>query len=221
MFRLRHRQHALEPSLRGPDVHVKRRADRGRYDRASVFAIVDEALICHVACSAAGRSFSLPTAHVRVDEHLYLHGARSNAALHGLCESGTASVTFTLIDGLVLARTAFHHSMNYRCAVIYGVCERVADEDKAAALDAFMESIAPGRSREVRPGNAKELAATTVLRLPLDEFACKIREGGPKDDEADLDLPVWACVLPLTLAPRAVIPEDASARVPDYVAEWG
>ena len=100
------------------------------------------------------------------------------------------------------------------------MCERVADEDKAAALDAFMEAIAPGRSGEVRLGKAKELAATTVLRLPLDEFACKIREGGPKDDEEDLDLSVWAGVLPLELAPRAAVPEAAYEQSPDYVANW-
>jgi hypothetical protein len=121
---------------------------------------------------------------------------------------------------LVLARSAFHHSMNYRSAVIYGAFEVVEGTAKAAALDAFVEFIAPGRSREVRPGDLNELAATTVLRIPLNEAASKIRTGGPKDDAADMARPVWAGVLPLALQPQAPLVEAAPTGTPDYVRHW-
>ena len=199
---------------------VRRVPERGQYERETLNAIVDAAHLCHLAFADERGVHCIPMACWREGDHLYIHGSNGSRLIKQAASGAQVCVTITHLDGLVLARSAFHHSMNYRCAVIYGVCERVADEDKAAALDAFMEAIAPGRSGEVRPGNAKELAATTVLRLPLDEFACKIREGGPKDDEEDLKLPVWAGVLPLELAPRASVPEAAYEQAPEYVANW-
>src|SRR5207253_6743007 len=124
-------------------------------------------------------------------------------------------------DGLVMARSAFHHSMNYRSAVIYGSFEVVGGAAKAAAMDAFLERIAAGRSGEARPGDANELAATTVLRIGLDEAATKIRRGGPKDDEADMALPVWAGVLPLSLQGQRPVPDGVQRSAPDYVRRWG
>ncbi|TDN62625.1 pyridoxamine 5'-phosphate oxidase family protein [Paraburkholderia sp. BL10I2N1] len=199
---------------------VRRVPERGDYERATLDAIVDAAHLCHLAFADERGVHCIPMACWREGDHLYLHGSNGSRLIRQAASGAQVCVTITHLDGLVLARSAFHHSMNYRCAVIYGVCERVADEDKAAALDAFMETIARGRSREVRPGNAKELAATTVLRLPLDEFACKTRAGGPKDDEDDLDLPVWAGVLPLELAPRSAVPDGAYEQTPEYIAKW-
>jgi hypothetical protein len=135
-------------------------------------------------------------------------------------------VTVTHLDGLVLARSAFHHSMNYRSAIIYGKFETVLDTHKAAAMAAFMEGLAPGRQAEVRPGNAKELAATTILRISLAEGASKVRTGGPADDDEDLAIPVWAGVLPMALAPFAPIEQAApngtngTVGTPSYVVQW-
>jgi uncharacterized protein len=209
-------------SLHGPDVQLKRHADRGHYDRDSVFAIIDEALICHVACIAGDRALSLPTAHARVGEHLYLHGARSNAALRALCESARASVTFTLLDGLVLARTAFHHSMNYRSVVVFGAVREVAEPDeKRLALHALVEHVAPGRMRELGTPSENELKGTLVLRLEIEQASAKVRAGGPLDSAEDCALDVWAGTVPLALTPRAPI-ADAKLR-PDQApsgAAW-
>ncbi len=199
---------------------VRRIAERARHDRSTLDAILDAAHICHLAFADAQGVHCLPMACWRLADHLYLHGSNGSRLLKLAASGAQVCATVTHLDGLVLARSAFNHSMNYRSAVIYGVCERVADADKPAALDAFMETIAPGRSREARRGNASELAATTVLRLPLDEFACKVRTGGPEDDADDLDLPVWAGVLPLALVPRPPQPDGAFDTLPDYVANW-
>ncbi|MGF2531412.1 pyridoxamine 5'-phosphate oxidase family protein, partial [Ralstonia pseudosolanacearum] len=181
------------PSAR---TRVRRVAQRGCYDRATLYAIIDAAYVCHLAFADAQGVHCIPTACWREGDHLYIHGSNGSRMLKLAADGAQVCVTITHLDGLVLARSAFHHSMNYRSAVIYGAFEAVDGAAKAAALDTFVDFIAPGRAREVRPGNAKELAATTVLRIPLDEAAAKIRTGGPKDDEADLGLPVWAGVLP-------------------------
>lgn len=199
---------------------VKRVPERGQYERDTLRAIVDAAHLCHLAFADERGVHCIPMACWREGDHLYVHGSNGSRLIRLAASGAQICVTITHLDGLVLARSAFHHSMNYRSAVIYGVCERVADEDKAAALDAFMEAIAPGRSREARRPNPKELAATTVLRLPLDEFACKTREGGPKDDAEDMNLSVWAGVLPLKLVPRAAVPDASYDHAPEYVAAW-
>lgn len=208
---------AAPPSGR---TRVRRIPNRGHYDRATLYAIVDAAYVCHVAFSDGGGVHCIPTACWREGDYLYIHGSNGSRMLKLAASGAQVCVTITHLDGLVLARSAFHHSMNYRSAVIYGTFEAVEGPAKAAALDTFVEFIAPGRSLEVRPGDANELAAVTVLRISLDEAASKIRTGGPKDDEADMDRPVWAGVLPLALQAQAPVVEAAPTGTPDYVRQW-
>ncbi len=199
---------------------VRRVANRAHYERTTLHAILDEAYVCHIAFADDHGVHCIPTACWREGNHLYIHGSNGSRMLKLAASGAQVCVTVTHIDGLVLARSAFNHSMNYRSAVIYGAFDVVPDAQKAAVLDAFMEFLVPGRSREARPGNVKELAATTVLRIPLDEAACKVRTGGPKDDAEDLDLPVWAGVLPMALLPLAPVVDAAPAGTPGYVREW-
>lgn len=199
---------------------VRREAHRADYDRATLNAIVDAAYVCHVAFTDARGTHCIPTACWRQGDYLYLHGSNGSQMLKAATSGIQVCATVTHLDGLVLARSAFNHSMNYRTAVIYGVCETVTGEHKAESLDALVEHIARGRSHEARRGNSKELAATTVLRLPLTEFACKVRAGGPNDDDDDLDLPVWAGVLPFELAQRPAIADTSQIDEPAYVAQW-
>lgn len=178
---------------------VRRLPERARYDAASVHAIVDAAWIGHVAFSADGSVHNIPTAIWRDGDHLYLHGAKASRMLKALVD-GQACVTVSLVDGLVLARSAFHHSMNFRSVVVYGRFELVeAREAKLAALEVFMDKLVAGRWAALRPINDKELNATTVLRVPLTEASAKVRTGGPKDDDEDMAWPVWAGVIPLAL----------------------
>jgi len=157
----------------------------------------------------------------RHDDALYIHGSNGSRMLKALVSGAQICVTITHLDGLVLARSAFHHSMNYRSVVIYGQCERVPDEEKPAALEHFMRRIAVGRELEARPADRNELAATLILRISLTEAAAKIREGGPKDDETDLSRSVWAGVLPLCLERLPAI-QDPACKVepPGYVQDW-
>ena len=203
-----------------PRTQVRRVAQRGQYDQAILYAILDEAYVCHIAFADDDGVHCLPTACWREGDHLYVHGSNGSRMLKLAASGAQVCVTVTHLDGLVLARSAFNHSMNYRSAVVYGAFELVSGEGKAAALETFLESITPGRAREVRAGNAKELAATTVLRISLTEAAAKIRTGGPKDDDDDLGLPVWAGVLPMTLAPLAPIAEAETTEPPEYVRSW-
>ena len=203
-----------------PRTQVRRVAQRGQYDQATLYAILDEAYVCHIAFADDDGVHCLPTACWREGDHLYVHGSNGSRMLKLAASGAQVCVTVTHLDGLVLARSAFNHSMNYRSAVVYGAFELVSGEGKAAALETFLESITPGRAREVRAGNAKELAATTVLRISLREAAAKIRTGGPKDDDDDLGLPVWAGVLPMTLAPLAPIAEAETTEPPEYVRSW-
>jgi len=178
---------------------VRRLPKRASYDREVVDAIVDEALSCHVGFAVDGRPWVIPTIHARVDDRLYLHGAVANHMLRSLADGIEGCVTMTLIDALVLARSQFHHSMNYRSVMIFGRLVPVADDDeKRAALHALVEHVVPGRTAEARPPSETELRATTVLRLPIDEVSAKLRTGGPVDDDEDLALPIWAGQLPVT-----------------------
>lgn len=201
---------------------VRRLPERGLYDRATVHAILDEGFICHVAFTIDGQSYALPTAYARVGETVYLHG--SSGSRLGLRPGMPVCITVTLLDGLVLARAAFHHSLNYRSVMVLGRTRLVTDpEEKDAALSAFVEHIVSGRGADVRPGNSKELAATAVLAVPLEEVSAKVRQGDPKDDEEDYDLPAWAGVLPLALVPGAPAPDprlDPAITVPSYVGAW-
>jgi len=185
-----------------PQTRVRRRAQRARYDRPTVHAILDEALVCHVGFVVDGEPCVIPTAYARVGETLYLHGSPANRMLRSLAEGLPVCVTVTLLDGIVLARSAFHHSMNYRSVVVFGRAHVVADEaEKARALHALVEHVCRGRSPDARPASEQELAQTLVLALPLAQVSAKIRSGPPIDDEADHALPVWAGVIPLQLAP--------------------
>jgi nitroimidazol reductase NimA-like FMN-containing flavoprotein (pyridoxamine 5'-phosphate oxidase superfamily) len=185
---------------------VKRLPNRGAYDSETVFAILDEAFLCHVGFVVDGQPFVIPTGYARVDETLYIHGSAASRMLRTLSEGVQVCVTVTLVDGLVLARSAFHHSMNYRSVVILGRATLVdRREEKLAALEAFTEHVVHGRWRDVRQPTEAELKATTVLALPLAEVSAKIRSGPPKDDEEDYSLPIWAGVVPLRLEPGAPI----------------
>ena len=190
-----------EPLTQSDRTKVRRLADRGRYERDVVNAILDESYVAHVGFVVDGQPRVLPMTYGRDGDSLFLHGAVGNAMLRA---SGDAEVcvTVTLLDGLVLARSAFHHSMNYRSAVLLGVATKVEGEAaKRHAFDVIVDHVLPGRSEVARPSNDSELRATLVLRLPIDEASAKVRAGGPIDDDEDMDLPVWAGVVPLRLTP--------------------
>jgi nitroimidazol reductase NimA-like FMN-containing flavoprotein (pyridoxamine 5'-phosphate oxidase superfamily) len=201
---------------------VRRLAKRGAYDVATINAILDEALICHVGITVEGKPVVIPTIHWRDGGTLYVHGSAASRMLRSLRDGVEACVTVTLLDGLVLARSAFHHSMNYRSVVIFGKARLVDDEaEKVRALEALVEHVVRGRASEVRAPSAKELAQTLVLALPIEEASAKIRTGGPVDDEQDYALPVWAGVVPLALTPSApVADQGVTAEVPEYAARY-
>lgn len=201
---------------------VRRLPKRGAYDLETIRAILDEALICHVGFVVNGAPVVIPTIHWRDGDMLYFHGSAASRMLRALRDGVEACVTVTLLDGLVLARSAFHHSMNYRSVVLFGTARLVEDRDEVLrALDALVEHVVPGRSKEIRGPNEVELKATMVLAIPIDEASAKIRTGGPVDDEEDYALPVWAGVLPLTLAPQEPIADaGVTSEVPDYVKTY-
>jgi nitroimidazol reductase NimA-like FMN-containing flavoprotein (pyridoxamine 5'-phosphate oxidase superfamily) len=188
-------------SLQSPATTVRRLAARARYDRDTIHAILDEALICHVGFVVDGRPVVIPTIHTRIGDTLYFHGSAASRMLRSLRGGVDACVTVTLLDGLVLARSAFHHSMNYRSAVVLGKGREVTDPaEKRRALDALVEHVIPGRAAIVRAPNGAELKQTLVIALSLEEASAKIRTGPPIDDEADYALDVWAGVVPIALA---------------------
>jgi uncharacterized protein len=183
-----------------PRTQVKRRAQRGNYDRPVIHQILDEGLICHVGFVVEGQPFVIPTAYGRIDDQIYIHGSPMSRMLRSLQQGIEVCITVTLLDGLVLARSAFHHSMNYRSVVIFGTARLVeTPAEKMDALKAFTEHIIRDRWSEVRPPTTPELAGTLVLALSLQEASAKVRTGPPVDDEADYALPVWAGELPLRL----------------------
>jgi uncharacterized protein len=201
---------------------VRRQSQRASYERELVDAVIDEALSCHVGFAVEGRPWVIPTIHARVDDVLYLHGAAANHMLRSLTGGIEACVTITLVEGLVLARSAFHHSMNYRSVMVFGRLTTVDDtEEKQSALHALVEHVVPGRMTEARPPSDAELRKTLVLRLPIDEASAKVRTGGPIDDPEDLSLPIWAGQLPLVRTYGSPIPEaDTTATVPAYVTGY-
>ncbi|MEY2421681.1 MAG: uncharacterized protein QOI95_1748 [Acidimicrobiaceae bacterium] len=199
---------------------VRRLAARGRYDWETIHSILDEGLVCHVGFAVDGRSWVMPTTYARVGDHLYLHGAAANFALQALASGAEACVTVTLLDGLVLARSAFHHSMNYRSVMLFGQGEKIEDEqEKYHAVVAIVEHLIPGRSNDTRLPTPAELRKTLVVRLALDECSAKVRTGGPIDDEEDMALGHWAGVLPLTLLPGEPVADNEQA-VPEYLSRW-
>lgn len=200
---------------------VRRLAERGRYETETIHAILDEALICHVGFVVDGQPVVIPTIHWRDGDTLYFHGSAASRMLRSLRDGVDACVTVTLLDGLVLARSAFHHSMNYRSVVVFGKAREVREDEKVRVLDSLVEHVVRGRSKEVRAPNLKELRQTLVLALPIDEASAKIRTGGPVDDEEDYALPVWAGVLPLTLTPGEPVADvGVTADAPEYVKTY-
>ena len=212
---------ASPPSERA---RVRRAPKRGAYDRQTIDAILDEGLVCHVGFVVDGEPRVIPTGYARDGERLLLHGARTSLAMRALAAGGPACVTVTLLDGLVLARSAFHHSMNYRSVVVHGTAVEVVEEEaKLEALRVLTDHLVPGRSADARGPSASELAQTTVVALPLAEASAKVRTGGPVDEPADHDLPVWAGVIPLALGVRPVVPDRTVAPggpAPGYVTRY-
>ncbi|WP_225860611.1 MULTISPECIES: pyridoxamine 5'-phosphate oxidase family protein [Streptomyces] len=201
-----------------------RSKERAAYDRELVHAILDEGYVCHLGFVRDGAPVVLPTLYARVGERLYVHGSTGSRPLRmtGQADPGLpVCLTVTHVDGLVLARSAFHHSINYRSVVVHGVARQVTDpEERRLALDALVDHVVPGRSADSRPANAKELAATAVISLDLDEVSAKVRGGGPNDEPEDLSLPHWTGVVPLSKGYGAPVPADDLAPgigLPDYL----
>ena len=209
------------PSAR---TRVVREADRAVYDREAVYKILDEGFICHVGFAMDGQPFVIPTSYGRKDASLYIHGSSASRMLRQMKDGVPVCVTVTLLDGLVLARSVFNHSMNYRSVVILGKATLVEDpEQKLAALRVLSEHILPGRWDEARQPNERELKATSVLRVPIEEFSAKVRVGPPVDDAEDYSFPTWAGVLPLEMKWGAAIDDPRLERartVPGYVENY-
>jgi len=203
---------------------VKRLPKRGKYEREAVFAILDAGFVCHVGFTVEGQPYVIPTNYGRSGDTLYLHGSAASRMLRTLSEGVPVSVTVTHVDGLVLARSAFHHSVNYRSVVILGTARLVTDPaEKMEALRVFTEHVMKGRWDDVRQPTEQELKATTVLALPIEEVSAKVRTGGPIDDEADYTLPVWAGVLPLETSVKEPVPDPqrkSDQPIPLYLKDY-
>ncbi|MFF5765966.1 pyridoxamine 5'-phosphate oxidase family protein [Streptomyces tanashiensis] len=220
--------HAPDDTYTPTDRTVPTRSrQRASYDKELVHSILDEAYVCHLGFVRDGAPVVLPTLFGRVGERLYVHGSTGSRPLRAAGDGTSAPglpvcLTVTHVDGLVLARSAFHHSLNYRSVVVHGTAHQVTDpEELRTALDALVDHVVPGRSADSRPGNAKELAATAVIRLDLDEASAKVRTGGPNDDPEDLALPYWSGVIPVQGGYGTPVPADdldPSVALPGYLA---
>ncbi|HKY67851.1 MAG TPA: pyridoxamine 5'-phosphate oxidase family protein [Acidimicrobiales bacterium] len=218
---------APQPSAPSPPsarTAVRRLPERGSYDRAAAHAVLDEGLVAHVGIATDDGPVVIPMLYGRDGDRLLLHGSPASRLLRGGAKGTEMCVTVTLVDGLVLARSAFHHSMNYRSVVVFGTATPVADlDERRAALDVLVDHIVPGRLAEAREPNEKEVRGTLVLALPLDECSVKVRAGGPKDDDEDMDLPVWAGVIPMSTVFGAPVPDADLAGdlpVPAYATAY-
>src|SRR3984885_13413256 len=213
-----------QPSAPSTRTRLVREADRAVYDRAAAYKILDEGFICHVGFVVDGQPFVIPTSYGRKADDLYLHGSAASRMLRNLDQGIAVFVTVTLLDGLVLARSIFNHSMNYRSVVVLGTAVAVTDpREKLEALRALSEHIVPGRGADVRQPNEKELKATLVIRLPIEEFSAKVRQGPPIDDEDDYGFPTWAGVIPLEMVPGKPIDDPRlgpEREVPAYVSTY-
>jgi uncharacterized protein len=214
-------KNAIAPTMR---TRLKRLPKRASYDRDAINLILDTALVCHVGFAIDSQPYVIPTLHVRIDDRLYIHGSAASRMLGAAAEGTPIAVTVTHIDGLVLARSAFHHSVNYRSVVILGAATLVTDPaEKFAVMKGLIDHVAPGRWDHIRHPNEKELAATSVLSIPIVEASAKIRTGDPIDDETDYALPIWAgqvAFATTTLMPVADARLDASTPIPAHVAEY-
>lgn len=203
---------------------MRRRPERGSYDAEQAHAILDEGFVAHVGLAGEQGPVVIPMLYARDGDRLLLHGSPASRLLRSAASGVDVCVTVTLVDGLVLARSAFHHSANYRSVVVFGRATRVQDlDERRAALDVLVEGVVPGRTTEARPPNDKELRGTLVLALPLDELSVKVRTGGPVDEPEDDDLDVWAGVLPLPVVAGPPVPDEAQPAdrpVPGYVTNY-
>ena len=203
---------------------VVREGDRAVYDREPVYRILDEGFLCHVGFAVDGQPFVIPTSYGRKEASLYIHGSAASRMLRQMKEGVAVCITVTLLDGLVLARSVFNHSMNYRSVVILGTATLVDDpEEKLAALRILSEHILPGRWDDSRQPNERELKATSVLRVPIEEFSAKVRKGPPIDDEPDYSFPTWAGVVPLEVKVGVAIDDERllpGKEVPEYVRKY-
>jgi uncharacterized protein len=200
------------PKAPSPRTRVRRMPARAGYDRETIDAILDEALVAHVGFAVEGQPYVIPTLHARVDDNVYFHGSSASRTVRALAAGAPVCLTVTLLDGLVLARSAVHHSVNYRSAVVFGQATPIEDlSERMAAIEAFTERLIPGRWDEVRPPTAKELKAINVLALPLSEASAKVRSGPPVDDEEDYALDTWAGVIPLGTVADAPTPDSRLA----------
>ncbi len=212
------------PDPTSPRTQVRRLAERGSYDPDLIASILDEALICHVGFVHEGTPIVIPTIHARVADTLYLHGSPASRMLRSMRSGEEISVNVTLVDGLVVARAAFHNSMNYRSVVVFGSPRVVEDSaEKWAALEAITEHVVPGRWADSRPMTDKEFKGTLVVALPIGEASAKTRAGGPGDEDEDYELPIWAGVIPLAVTPGPPIADPllvADVTAPSYVTEY-
>jgi nitroimidazol reductase NimA-like FMN-containing flavoprotein (pyridoxamine 5'-phosphate oxidase superfamily) len=213
-----------EPATPTARTRVVREPHRGVYDRDTAYQILDEGFICHVGFVADGQPFVIPTGYGRSGDNLYIHGSAASRMLRNLEQGVPVCITVTLLDGLVLARSIFNHSMNYRSVVVLGTAVAVEDpEEKLQALHALSEHILPGRWQEARQPNEKELKATLVMRLPITEFSAKVRQGPPIDDEEDYAFPTWAGVVPLKMVAEPPINDprlDPKTPLPEYALAY-
>jgi uncharacterized protein len=213
-----------QPPAPSARTRLVRESDRAVYDRAAAYKILDEGFICHVGFVADGQPFVIPTGYGRVGDSLYIHGSAASRMLRRVDEGVPVCVTVTLLDGLVLARSIFNHSMNYRSVVVLGTAFAVTDaKEKLEALRLLSEHILPGRWAESRQPNEKELKATLVMRLPIEEFSAKVRQGPPVDDEEDYAFPTWAGVIPLEMVPGKPVNDprlDPGREVPAYAQHY-
>jgi len=205
-----------------PRTRIKRHPERANYDSGTIFAILDEALICHVAyVDAGGSPRIIPTIHTRIDDTLYLHGSAASRTALALRDGAEVAVVVTIVDGLVLARSAAKHSMNYRSVIVYGRAREVTDPgERSAVARAIVEHVVPGRADHVRVPDDTENKETLMLAVAITEASAKIRTGAPKDDERDLDAPTWAGVLPLDTVPGEPVPDSTGIPVPDHVTGY-
>jgi hypothetical protein len=208
-----------------PRIRVRRLPERAGYDRSTIDAVLDAGLVAHLGFVHDGQPFVIPTLHARIGDHVYIHGSAASRTLRALGTGAAACLTVTLLDGIVFARSVFEHSMNYRSVVVLGTATPVTEPDeKLSALEAFAEKLLPGRWSEARAPTPKELKATSVLRMPLDEASAKIRTGGPTDgDTPDAELDVWAGYLPLVVKALAPVPDPTlrpGIPAPPTLAEY-
>lgn len=215
----------MSRETRGASHRVRRHPERGHYDADIIDAILDEALVCHLGVVIRGEPWVLPTIHARVGDWVYVHGALAAASLRAMAAPAMCCLTVTLVDGLVLARSAFNHSLNYRSVVVRGLGTLVSDSaEKLVALEALVEHVAPGRWTDARPPSPLELKTTQVVRLPLAGATAKVRTGPVKDDAQDLSWPHWVGVLPMQLSAGAAQPDDQMANpqqpTPPYLINY-